>query len=216
MITLGYADNSDLVPLQPLLRGEVKIGVQIEPVPLKEERLRFELQNLDLVYMPLSLIGNVTDKIVAISNGATVVERSFLKVSKDLREVSRIRVPSTFSPDFTVARITLLGKGVSAVRGEADGEISPELGDYDILKEWRGLCGDLPLIWKLIVTSRLEDNTISRVKSAIRESASLQVDRGLIPPIGKELGLKGRQAVACFFRKCKENGLCQRSELEIL
>ncbi|WP_338599679.1 hypothetical protein V6M85_10410 [Sulfolobus tengchongensis] len=210
-LTLGYVNERELEAIRPILDNEIKRNVHLELVRVKEDELKFKLKDLDLAYVPLPL-SIFFDNIKFISNGAFVVNKIGLKTISD--KISKICINSSNSTEYYLFKmLTNYKNPIEIVREEIciSGDARISYDDYNISLDqaWRDNCGDLPIVISLIGSLRLNDDVLSKIKVVIRESAALQESKGKISQYGKELGLKGRQSIECFFQLCLKKGLCR-------
>ncbi|BCS91794.1 hypothetical protein L3N51_00325 [Metallosphaera sp. J1] len=208
-LSLGYSDEADLVPLIPLLEGKLDRDITIEPVKVKEDDLKFVFQKFDLIYVPVPLINYIPD-IKFISNGARIAQSIGVRGKC---EGDTVCVKSSNSTEYYFIKIFDPKRTVT--RGECGCSVSIEGVEEDLTPIWRSECGDVPLVLKLIAIN-LDESLASKVKIAIRESASIVASQGKIPQFSKELGLKGRQGMECFINKCREAGLCSNNRYFML
>jgi len=210
-LRLGYASEKELEVIEPLLSNEINRNVELEPIRVKEDELKFKLKELDLAFIPLPLT-LFYENIRFISNGAFVTTKIGLKVINN--RFARLCISSSNSTEYYLFKILTNYKNpIEVVRSESctDTDVLISYEDYHISLDelWRKNCGDLPIVISLIGSLRLDEQTLSKVKVIIREAASLQESRKKVSQYSKELGLKGRQAVECFFQLCLKKGLCR-------
>ncbi|MEM4146542.1 MAG: hypothetical protein QXH41_02575, partial [Metallosphaera sp.] len=179
-LSLGYSDESDLKPLLPLLEGKINRDIYIEPIKIKENEIKFQFHSFDIVYMSLPLINHLPG-VRFISNGAKVTERIGIRGKCE----KQVCVNDFNSTEYFFMRIFDSKRQVN--KGEnCECKVEFENIDEDLTALWKEKCGDLPIVLKLIAAN-MDDSQISRVKVAIRESASLMIDSNL-SQFSKELG----------------------------
>ncbi|AAK40478.1 hypothetical protein SULI_05590 [Saccharolobus solfataricus] len=212
-LSLGYVKEKELEIIAPLLNNETNRNIEFNLIRVKEDELKFKLKELDLAFIPLPLT-LFYENIRFISNGAFVANKIGLKIINS--RFSKLCINSSNSTEYYLFKtLTNYKNPLEIVRSEVcnDADVLISYEDYDISLDelWRKNCGDLPLVISLIGSLRLDEQTLSKVKVVIREAASLQESRGRISHYSKELGLKGRQAIECFFQLCLKRGLCRSS-----
>ena len=208
-LSLGYSNEADLIPLTPLLEGKLERDITIEPVKVKEDDLKFVFQKFDLIYVPIPIINYIPD-IKFISNGARVAEKIGIKGEC---EGGPVCVKSSNSTEYYF--MNMFDPKRTVTRGDCKCFVSTDDLDEDLTPLWREACGDVPLVLKLIAVN-LDESQASKVKIAIRESASIVASSKGISQYSKELGLKGRQGVECFVNRCREVGLCSKNRYFML
>jgi hypothetical protein len=212
-LTLAYSREGDLEALSPLIGKELR-GFSISPVKVKEDQLKFVLDQHDLLYTPLPVVGNVKG-IKVLSNCSVATDNlgvKFLNKSDN----PRIAVKGTNSTEFYLLRL-LTNLKVSPVVCEdtchADALfVEGEEADLDIGSLWRERCGKIPIVMRVISTLRLDQYVLGRLKIALREAASLSK----VSDVSKEMGLRGRSALSCFTRICRQRGLCSNSDEDLI
>jgi hypothetical protein len=210
-LTLGYVNKKELKVLEPVLDNVLKKDVQFDVIQVREDELKFELKNLDLAFVPLPMALFI-ENIKFISNGAFVTNRLGLKTLRS--NISKICVNGSNSTEYYLFRmLTNYRIPIEIMKNnkceEGDAIIEYENFDISLDEIWRKQCGDLPIVISLIGSIKLSDNVLSKIKIIIRESASIQEGKGEILSYSKELGLKGRQSIMCFFQTCFKKGLCK-------
>lgn len=209
-VTFAYSREEELLPLLPILNGEIKSkDITFKFVEVKEDEIKFKYSQFDLYYLPLPLLNYIEAKI--LSNGAYVVQD--LGISDD--NVTEICTSSNSTEYYLLKILT----GIKMIPNPKPDCKSAKFVitnyKFSLAKLWQEKCGDLPVVLS-VIGSNLRDDEISRIKIIIRESASLQEKRGVIYPTSKELGLKGRKAIECFFELCKKKNLCFKISYNIL
>ncbi len=207
-LTIAYTAEEELKPLTPILQGEVNKGVELEPKKVNVDELKFNHGSFDLFFLHLPLLLYVKG-VKAISNGAYVVER----LGIEGKDYNSICVDSSSSTEFYLVKLLVNQKAVPKRSGECS-RISKEREEISDL--WKGECGNLPIVISLIGSTKLSTDELLRLKVVIRESASIQERKGEIKPYSKELGLKGREALDCFFKLCRKRGVCNEVTYDLL
>jgi hypothetical protein len=207
-LLLAYTAEDELKPLLPLLNGEVARGVELEPKKVSVDEVKFNHGDFDLFFIHLPLFLYVKG-VKVISNGAYVLES--LGIEGD--NYSSVCVDSSSSTEFYLVKLLLNPKAIPKRSGDCS-RISREKGNLSEL--WKEECGDLPIVISLIGSTRLSTDDLLKLKVVIRESASIQERKGEIKSYSKELGLKGREALDCFFKLCKKKGVCGEVTYDLL
>ncbi|TRM87212.1 hypothetical protein DJ526_09330, partial [Sulfolobus sp. A20-N-G8] len=182
-------------------------------INVKEDELKFRLNEFDLAFIPLPLL-NFIQGIKLISNGAFVIEKLGIKLHRDI--INKICVKGSNSTEYYLFKaLTNFKHHIEVVKGE-DCQGADAMIDYDgynisLGELWRQECGDLPIVISLIGSTRLSEGELLKIKAIIRESASIQENNKEILSYSKELGLKGRKAIECFFQICENRGLCKKN-----
>jgi len=207
-LTLAYSKEEELLPILPILDKEIDKGVEIEAIKIKEEEIKFKYTNFDLYYIPLPDLNYIETKI--LSNGAYAVNSLGLDSLKN-----EVCINSN-STEFYLLKVLMNYRGIPNGRDNCNGSkfITKDF-KISLSDKWKEVCGDLPIVLN-VIGSNLPEDVISKVKIIIRESASLQEAKGMITPISKELGLKGRRAIDCFFDLCRKKNLCNVNNYVIL
>lgn len=210
-LQIGYSLDEELSPIIPVLKGEVKSDIELVPIKVKGDELKFKINDLDLSFLPLPLL-NFVSGVKLLSNGAFIVNRLGIKriINKD--PISSICVRGSNSTEYYFVKMILFQK-ISPIISESEkctGESTISFSDYDISIDslWEKHCKDCPIILDLIGSLKLDINILSKLKMIIRESARLQEERGVIGKFSKELGLKGRESVKNFFELCYKKKIC--------
>ncbi len=207
-LSLAYSKEEELLPILPILDKEVNKGIEIEATKIKEDEIKFKYKNFDLYYIPLPDLNYIDTKI--LSNGAYVVNSLGLD---ELKEEVCINSNST---EFYLLKALMNYRGIPNNKENCNGsKFTTKDFKISLSDKWKEICGDLPLVLN-VIGSNLSDDLIGKIKIVIRESASLQEAKGLIPPISKELGLKGRKSIDCFFDLCRKKNLCSVNNYVIL
>lgn len=204
-LKLGYSNEEELLPLLPLIQQN-----NFELVKLREDEIKFKIDEIHLIYFPLPLLTTVED-LKVISNGAYVIEDIGLKLLKPVQQRENIRlcIRSTNTTEYYLLKLfTKYNFIIKYDQTECDAVIQNKDYDISLLQLWSKECNNLPLVSKLLGSKILSQEELSRIKVLVRESASFQENYGKISNISKELGLKGRMAVECFWRVCSNRGLC--------
>lgn len=209
-LSLAYSIDEEILPIMPIINGEVLKGIEIEPKKVSLDEIKFNYNNYDIFYVQLPLFLYIKN-VKVISNGAYVIEK--LGSEDSLTSSSSVCVESTSSTEFYLLKILLGYKGIPRKNGNCI-KLVHDLDNISCL--WREQCGNLPIIISLIGSTKLSDEEMSILKVVVRESASLQEKRNLIKAYSKELGLKGRDALNCFFQLCKEKNICNEISYDIL
>lgn len=213
-VKLAYSKDEELKPLLPLLKGKVNNrGYDFEVVKIKEDEIKFNLNNFDLLFIPLPVLALAKD-IKVLTNGSNVTEKLFIKRIKE-DKILKLLVSGTNSTEFYLTKI-LLNINILPSFSDYNSLISYSDGDIDLYNEWVKHCGKIPIVLSVLGSVRLDDDELLKLKVIIRDSASLMVNEGEIESISKELGLKGREAIECFFKLCREKGLCNEVKLSLL
>ena len=215
-LTLAYSREEELKPLIPLLEGKINSrGFEIEPIKIKQDEVKFNVENYDLLYFPLPVLSVVKD-VKILSNGSYSVEKLFIKKVKiDDEKNVKLYVNGTNSTEFYLAKMFVNGN-VSPSLNSYNAVIDLNEGEIDLYGEWEKVCGKLPIIISVIGSKKLTEEELLKIKIVIRESASVLVNSGELPSIAKELGLKGRESIDCFFKLCKQKGLCGEVKYSLL
>jgi hypothetical protein len=209
-LSLAYSIDEEITPIIPIIKGEISKGVKIEPKKVPLDEIKFNYNNYDIFYVQLPLLLYIKN-IKVISNGAYIIEK--LGSEASLTSSSSVCIENTSSTEFYLLKILLGYKGVPRKNGDC---IKLVHNSDNISYIWREQCGNLPIVISLIGSTKLSDEEMSILKVVVRESASLQERRDLIKSYSKELGLKGREAINCFFKLCKEKNVCSEISYDIL
>jgi len=213
-VKLAYSKDEELKPLLPLLNGRInKRGYDFEVIKIKEDEIKFNLNNFDLLFIPLPVLTLVKD-IKILTNGSNVTEKLFIKRIKE-DKMLKLLVSGTNSTEFYLAKI-LINSNIMPAFSDYNSVINYNDGDLDLYKEWVKYCGKVPIVLSVLGSVRLSDGELLKLKVIIRDSASLMVNEGEVESTSKELGLKGREAIECFFKLCREKGLCNEVKLSLL
>jgi hypothetical protein len=211
-ITVAYSQEDDLKPLKPLLESKVNKGITLDVVKVKEDDLKFNHHNYDLFYSPIPLINHVRG-IRFLTNGAKVWKS--IGIEGNCNE-GKICVQGSNSTEFYFLKMFYRGKLSVSLNQECGCRMAEGGSVVELTPFWSDACGDLPFVVKLLGTVTLNDDTLAKVKVAVRESASMAQGRGDVDVLSKELGLRGRQALECFIKRCSEAGLCIKPEYYLL
>ncbi|BBG24593.1 hypothetical protein [Sulfuracidifex tepidarius] len=208
-LKIGYSDDEELKPIIPLLEGEVQGEIEIIPVKIRTDELKFKLNDLDLSFIPLPII-NFVNNIKIVTNGAVVVETLGLKKLNDSPEISSVCVKGSNSTEYYLLRLLLPQKIQPVVSDQCKGDSIIAFENYDVSLDsiWRRYCPSCPLVLNVIGSSRLDSSTLAKVKVLFRESAKFQEEKGIVTKYSKELGLKGREAIRTFFDLCNKKKIC--------
>ena len=213
-ITLAYSREEELKPLLPLLEGKINNrGYEIEPIKIKQGEVKFNIENYDLLYFPLPVLSVIKD-VKILSNGSYSVEKLFIKKIKEEKNI-RLYLNGTNSTEFYLAKMFLNGTVIPS-SSDYNAVIDSNEGEIDLYSEWEKICGKLPIIISMIGSKKVTEEELLKIKVIIRESASFLVNTGELPSVAKELGLKGREALECFFKLCKQKGLCGEVKYSLL
>lgn len=210
--TLAYSQEDDLKPLRPILDNKVNKDLTLDLVQVREDELKFTYSRYDLFYAPLPLI-NYVKGIRFLTNGAKVWKS--LGITGDCSE-GKICVQGSNSTEFYFLKLFYKGKLVVSLNQDCQCKLSNERDFADLTPLWLEACGDLPFVVKLLATVTLNDDVLAKVKVVVRESALIAQREHGLDPLSKELGLRGRQALECFVKKCSEAGLCAKTEYYLL
>ncbi|BDC19041.1 hypothetical protein [Acidianus sp. HS-5] len=207
-LSLAYSKEEELLPILPILDKEIDKGIEIEAIKIKEEEIKFKYDKFDLYYIPLPDLNYIETKI--LSNGAYVVN------SLGLDELKSEVCINSNSTEFYLLKLLMNYRGIPNGRENCKGS-KFTIKDFKVSlsDKWKETCGDLPIVLN-VIGSNLPGDVISKVKITIRESASLQESKGVIATPSKELGLKGRKAIDCFFELCRKKSLCNVNNYVIL
>lgn len=207
IVKIAYAREAELKPLIPLLKNEIDTrGFTFELIKVdREDELKFYLDKVDLVYIPLPIL-NFVQNLSILSNGSYV--STGLRLQLLSSTAKRVLVPGSNSTEFYLVKM-LYNSGITPViSGDYDAKVTYDAGDVDLLNLWNNVCQNSPLILKVLATKRLDEQIILQLKVLIRESASKMVEKNEVSIFSKELGLKGRSSIECFFKLCREKNLC--------
>ena len=206
-LRLAYTRDEEIKPLEPLLRGEIdNRGFNIELVKVsKEDELKFVIDKVDLAYVPLPVL-NLIPQLKVISNGNYVVERLKLRIISN--PVRKVLVPGSNSTEFYLVKMLYNNNVIPVLNGNYDAEVNYKEGEVGLDKLWSEKCENLPLVLKVLASKNLDESVLLEFKILVRESASKMVERGELNSFSKELGLKGRKALECFFNLCFQKNLC--------
>lgn len=147
-LRLGYVSEKELEVIEPLLSNEINRNVELEPIRVKEDELKFKLKELDLAFIPLPLT-LFYENIRFISNGAFVTTKIGLKVINN--RFARLCISSSNSTEYYLFKILTNYKNpIEVVRSESctDTDVLISYEDYHISLDelWRKNCGDLPIV----------------------------------------------------------------------
>ena len=215
-ITLAYSREEELKPLIPLLEGKINNrGFTIEPIKVKQDEVKFYAENYDLLYFPLPVL-SIIKNVKILSNGVYSVEKLFIKkIKKDNEKNIKLYLNGTNSTEFYLAKM-FISENIIPSLNDYNAIIDFNEGEIDLHTRWEKVCGKLPIIISIIGSKKLSEDELLKIKVIIRESAALLVNLGELPNITKELGLKGREALECFFNLCKQKGLCGEVKYSLL
>ncbi|BFH74417.1 hypothetical protein SJAV_23610 [Sulfurisphaera javensis] len=215
-IKLAYSREEELKPLIPLLRGEINNrGYEFVVEKIKEDEIKFNINKYDLLFIPLPVLA-ITKDVKVLSNGSMLVNGLYIKkIKKDEKQI-KLLVNGTNSTEFYLAKIFLNNENIVPSFGDYNAIISYDEGDINLYEKWKESCGNIPIIISILGSQKLGEEDLLKLKVIIRESASLIVNKGEIPAMSKELGLKGREALECFFKLCKEKGICGEVKISLL
>ena len=217
-LKLAYSRDEELKPLIPLIKNEIdNRGFEFDLIKVKEDDIKFVANDVDLFFSPLPLLSFLSPKV--ITNASYVTESLWLKIKRDNSlSAFRLLVPGSNSTEYYLIKMLYPSQQrniIPVTKGEYDGEISYEGGDIDIYQMWKEECGDLPIVIKVLSTIRLKEEEIDRLKIVLRESASKAIKELGISQYSKELGLKGRKSLECFFSLCKKRSICVNVSYEL-
>ena len=213
-ISLAYSRDEELKPLAPLLEGKINNrGYEIEPIKIKQDEIKFNAEKYDLLYFPLPVLSIIKD-VKILSNGSYSVEKLFIKKIRDEKDI-KLYLNGTNSTEFYLVKIFVNGTIIPSLNNY-NAVIDFDEGEINLYNEWESVCGKLPIIISMIGSKKLTEDELLKIKVIIRESASLLANSGELPNIAKELGLKGREALECFFKLCKQKGLCGEVKFSLL
>lgn len=208
-LKIGYSDEEELKPIIPILKGEIQSEIEIIPVKIKVDELKFRLNDLDLSFISLPII-NFVNNVKIVTNGAVAVESLGLKKLNDKLDVSTVCVKGSNSTEYYLIRILLPQKVQPIVSDPCNGDSVVAFTNYDISLDsiWRKYCPACPLVLSVVGSSKLDSSTLTKVKVLFRESAKIQEERGIVSKYSKELGLKGRESIKTFFDLCDKKRIC--------
>jgi len=213
-ISLAYSREEELKPLVPLLEGKINNrGYEIEPIKIKQDEVKFNIEKYDLLYFPLPVLSTIKD-VKILSNGSYSVEKLFIKKIKDEKSI-KLHLNGTNSTEFYLVKM-FINENVVPSLNDFNAIIDFNGGEIDLYSEWESVCGKLPIIISMIGSKKLTEDDLLKIKVIVRDSASSLVNSGEIPSISKELGLKGRESLECFFKLCKQKGLCGEVKFSLL
>ncbi|PVU68192.1 hypothetical protein DDW01_00470 [Sulfolobus sp. SCGC AB-777_G05] len=218
-LKLAYSRDEELKPLIPLINNEINNrGFEFDLIKVKEDDIKFVVNDVDLFFSPLPLFSFL--KLRVITNASFVVESLWLRLKgNNSSSAFRLLVPGSNSTEYYLIKMLYPSHQqrniVPVTKGEYDGEVSYEGGDIDIYQMWKEGCGDLPIVIKVLSTIKLKEEEIDRLKIVLRESASKAIKEFNISQYSKELGLKGRKSLECFFSLCKKKGICINVSYEL-
>ncbi|BCU71291.1 hypothetical protein [Stygiolobus caldivivus] len=207
-IKLAYSRDDEIKPLEPLLRHEIdNRGFKIELIKVnKEDELKFIVDKVDLVYLPLPVF-NFISNLRVISNGSYITSKLKMRILST--PVRRVLVPGSNSTEFYLVKILYNNNVTPVLNGSFDAEITyDDEGEIDLLSLWNQQCNNSPLILKVLSSKNLDESVLLELKVLIRESASRMVEKKEVSTFSKELGLKGRNSMECFFNLCTQKNLC--------
>ncbi|AGE71412.1 hypothetical protein [Sulfolobus acidocaldarius] len=209
-IKIAYSRDEEIKILQPVLNNEVDTkGFSFDILKLKEDDLKFHVDEYELLYLPLPLVTFI-ENLKVLTNGAYVVNDIGIRYRKKTESKLKILVPGSNSTEYYLARMIY---GHNVVPTTSQEEWTAELtydgtSEYSFKDFWNSNCGNLPFVIKLLGSKILDEESLSRIKIVIRDSANLAYERGYVNSFSKELGLKGREALDCFFKICRQKNLC--------
>lgn len=213
-LKIAYSRDEEIKPLRPILEGKINNrGFEIQLEKIKEDEIKFNLDKYDLLYIPLPVLQFGKD-IKVLTNGSYVIDKLYIKRLSNSSEL-KILVNGTNSTEFYLAKI-FVNLSIIPNFKDYNAVFTTEEGDIDIYEEWKNVCGNLPIVISLLGSKKLKEEELLKVKVLIRDSASYLSNQGLINPLSKELGLKGREAIDCFFKLCKEKRLCGDVKFSLL
>lgn len=213
-IKLAYSRDSELKPLIPLLEGRINNkGYELVAEKIKEDEIKFNIDKYELLYIPLPVISLVKD-IRILSNGSYVINKLYIRRTNE-DKVIKLLVDGTNSTEFYLAKM-LTDMNIIPSFKDYNATIDYENGNIDLYEEWVKLCGNLPIIVSVLGSKILGDEDLLKIKTVIRDSASIAVNENNISSISKELGLKGRESLECFFKLCREKELCGDVKISLL
>ncbi|AWR97081.2 hypothetical protein DFR86_05565 [Acidianus sulfidivorans JP7] len=209
-ITIAYSNKEEILPLLPIMNNEINPKeFKFEFIQIREDDIKFKYENYDLFYLPLPLLNYIDIKI--ISNGAMVVNELGLSDN-----ITKEVCASSNSTEYYLLKILTGTKALPNSKPDCSGsKFVTNNYKMSLSDLWRNNCQDLPIVLRLI-GSNLSDDILSKIKIIIRESASIQENRGLIASYSRELGLKGRKAIDCFFELCRKKNLCTVTNYKLL
>lgn len=214
-IRLAYSREEELRPLLPLFEGKINNrGFDFEIEKIKQDEIKFNIDKFDLLYLPLPLLA-VVKGLKVISNGSYAVEKLYIRRTNEENNVLRLYVNGTNSTEFYLVKM-FINMSVIPSFNENNALIDYNEGTIDLYKEWEAICGKLPIVISVLGSKNLKEEELLKLKVVIRDSASVMVNLGQILNVSKELGLKGREALDCFFKLCKEKGLCGEANFSLI
>ncbi|ARM75724.1 hypothetical protein [Acidianus manzaensis] len=209
-ISIAYSNKDEILPLLPIINNEIKSKDYVfEFVEIKQDEIKFKYKNYDLYYISLPLLNYIDTKI--LSNGARVVNELGLS-----DEINNEVCTSSNSTEYYLLKILLGSKAIPNSKLDCN-SARFVINNYKISLSdiWKKECQNLPIVLS-VIGSNLPDDVLSKIKIIIRESASIQESKGIISPLSKELGLKGRKSLECFFQLCRKKNLCSVTNYNIL
>lgn len=207
-VNLGYSNEIELIPIEPLIKREINRDIKINLIKIKEDKIKFNLDNLDLVYIPLPLTTLIEDMKV-ITNGAFIVDKIGIKFLKSENIKNwRVCVDNTNSPEYYLLKIFTNFQINLGNNDQCEMIISLGEYDYSLTEIWKKSCGNVPIVFKVLGSKKADEEFLNKIKIMIRESALIQEKKGMISQFSRELGLKGREAINCFIELCRKKGIC--------
>ncbi|MEM3971235.1 MAG: hypothetical protein QXR34_02105 [Saccharolobus sp.] len=209
-LRLGYTNQRELISLYPIISKTIESNLEFDLVYIRGDELKFKLGEVDLAFIPLPVLAFINN-IKFISNGAFTINRLGIRLLGN--SITRLCIYSSNSTEYYLFKLLTNFKiPIEIIKDKeiekCDAIISYDDYDISIDELWKSQCGDLPIVISMLGTIKLQEELLVKAKVAIRESAVIQERSGNILPYSKELGLKGRQSIDCFFQLCSKKGLC--------
>ena len=182
-LSVGYSEPRELEVLNAVF-GQLEGDYRVELVELPEDKVKFELERLDLAYVPSTY--TFLTKSVKVLTSLAFVGSQFKVIYLDERSRT-VGVEKTWSLEYYLAKALKFNVKIGGFNGET----------LDLLPYWEQRCPNVPIVRKVLASLKLADEDLRRLKANIRKALTqVQLPHGFV----KELGRNGAAFVSCMRR----------------
>ncbi|MGC9106035.1 MAG: hypothetical protein ACP5HQ_06400 [Thermoprotei archaeon] len=187
-ITIGFSEQIEAETIKTVFDA-IKDEYEVSLTYFPEEKLKFEIHNVNLAFVPSSFMFLV-EGMKALTSLAQVDSKLELY---DLG--NRIYgVKHSWDIEYYVARAMKYTVRVGTVSQQR----------IDVTEHWSQRCDSVPIVRKVLATTNTSDEDVRRLKASIRKALT-KVQ--LPSPFVKELGKHSTEFVNCLRNIMEESGV---------
>ncbi len=178
-LTIGFSEQIEAETIKTVF-DVIKDEYEVSLTYIPEEKLKFEIQNVHLAFIPSSFMF-VVEGVKALTSLAEVNNKL------ELYELGNrtYGVKHSWDIEYYVAKTARYAVKVGTVSQQK----------IDITEHWSQRCNSVPIVRKVLATTSMSDEDVRRLKASIRKALT----RVQLPsPFVKELGKYSTEFVNCL------------------